>query len=195
MLTNNFFSIFSQVGTGSYAIPVKKPDGTTVTPTIYTGNFPSTGTSYSHTLPYIRGAMAFIPIGVGKADDNYAISAINFNRQDIILFRIGSGTTEATENDYNLESDLYASVHNETPLLNVVKEDNKVTGLQYKQPFTNITEQNIVVSEIGIFASVATYQGTGNTVIAMIDRTVLDTPITVEPGQTIYVSAIYTLPV
>ena len=53
--------------------------------------------------------------------------------------------------------------------------------------YQNITSDNIVVKEIGTFWQVM-YSGSSTTKLFLIERTVLDEPVTLEPNGTITVA-------
>lgn len=90
--------------------------------------------------------------------------------------KCGTGTTAATEGDYKLES--------ETTGLNC---DSAVTAVgsnyskTYTAIFSNTTDTDIVVTEIGLFMCAA-YIGNNNGDF-LIDRIVLTTPITIPAGE------------
>lgn len=102
---------------------------------------------------------------------------------------IGSGTTPPTENDYTLESQI-TGITASSPAKTFIIEDNKYK-IRYDYSIQNDTGSTVVISELGLFRNTA-YSATkgGNAVgypgglrSIMIDRIVLETPITIPNGQ------------
>lgn len=96
----------------------------------------------------------------------------------------GSGTTEPALDDYCLESPF-------TSLIPVgwssapIYENDVITGRTFSKTLQNNTGDDITVSEIGIVGSnrtSSTAMNDSNTVL--LERTVLDTPVTVANGET-----------
>ena len=99
---------------------------------------------------------------------------------------LGSGNRQESENDYNLQTRITTGLTAQTP--------SKVTGLdsdgnlylEYLFTLTNTTENAIIVREIGYVQGI--YAGTtvGSTVSLknfLLDRTVLQTPVTIPAGE------------
>ena len=102
------------------------------------------------------------------------------NRSDPYI-RIGSGTTPATLSDYSLE----APITNNFSVL----ENKKTIGVDddgywvtYKYVISNVGDNDMVIGEIGYFGYVLYNASAGS--FYLIDRTVLDTPITIPAGGT-----------
>ena len=95
----------------------------------------------------------------------------------------GTGTTAATASDYNLESRLTSTqISIATP--SEVSFSQGDTYHEYSVSFgvTNITSETITISEVGLLA--APYYASGSTTVyTLVDRTVLDTPVTIPAGQ------------
>ena len=90
----------------------------------------------------------------------------------------GSGTTPATVNDYKLESEI-------TTGISVTSQDSPTTEHTDKYTLWTATfgvkaSVETTISEIGLFSHVYTSSGS---FITLVDRTVLDTPITIPAGQ------------
>ena len=95
----------------------------------------------------------------------------------------GTGTTPATASDYKLESLLDATQINvATP--SVVSFSRFDAYDEYSVTFgvTNKTSAAITISEVGLTA-VPYYSYSGTSVYVLVDRTVLDAPITIPAGQ------------
>ena len=96
----------------------------------------------------------------------------------------GTGTTPATASDYQLESTLNSTqitVSNPS----AVSYSRGDTYEEYSVTFgiTNKTAEAITISEVGLTAA-PYYSSSGTTsVYVLVDRTVLDTPVTIPAGQ------------
>jgi hypothetical protein len=95
----------------------------------------------------------------------------------------GTGTTPATRNDITLESPI-------TSGLTVTKDGIAITANESGQycvigtySVTNTGADDVNIWEIGCFAGIRTANSNGYTAILM-DRTVLDAPITIKAGET-----------
>lgn len=89
----------------------------------------------------------------------------------------GSGDTEPTADDYNLESVI--STLTGSGATQVIT----ATGKQYTQVVTNETADTITVKEIGLYALFWSAEIPGLRP-ALLYREVLDAPVTLQPGQT-----------
>ena len=98
----------------------------------------------------------------------------------------GTGTTPATPSDYFLESILSSTeIGVSTP--SAVSFSRFDTYEEYSVTFgiTNKTDSAIVISEVGLITE-PYYLANGNNythIRALVDRTVLDTPVTIPAGQ------------
>ena len=95
----------------------------------------------------------------------------------------GTGTTPPTVSDYFLESLLTATQIN-VSVPSLVSFSKYDTHEEYTVTFgiTNKTADAIAISEIGLTAMpYSPYSG--NNQYALVDRTVLDTPVTIPAGQ------------
>lgn len=91
---------------------------------------------------------------------------------------VGSGSTEATKDDYTLESPI-TSLTVSSYTFGATAE-----GVQYTSVMTNPTDSDVVIREIGIFEKMNINSAYLPAHCCMWGREVLDTPITLEPGQT-----------
>ena len=91
----------------------------------------------------------------------------------------GTGTTPPTASDYALES-ILGDTQISVAAPNAVSYSQGDTYDSYFVAFgvTNKTSEAITISEVGLTASPVT-----NTVCVLVDRTVLDTPVTIPAGQ------------
>ena len=101
----------------------------------------------------------------------------NDSTSNTVYMTVGTGTTEPTEDDYNLETpneDITISTATQG-----VKSD--YSGKVYTFTLYNSTSDDITITEIGLIG-ILTKWNTGHDHI-MFDRTVLDTPITIPAGE------------
>ena len=162
MITKNFKAIIacllqssSTSGNSGGLIPVKDTSGTT---------------------QYLSSKFSAFPYTVGTT-----VRISTGSQSGIWLV---TGTTQPTENDYNLESRITSGLSASTPTITYGVD---ISGNPYKEllfTLTNTTSSDISISEIGFFQEsfVAATQGAipGSSATAiMLDRTVLSTPVTV----------------
>ena len=90
----------------------------------------------------------------------------------------GIGTTPANATDYKLENSL-SSTQLRVSVPSAVSFSRENTYDEYSVTFgvTNITTATITISEVGLIAAPQTAYP------ALVDRTVLDTPVTIPAGQ------------
>lgn len=100
--------------------------------------------------------------------------------QGFTFLSYGKGTAQPTADDYTVED-----------LINVLTGSSATcgktaTGMQYTQVITNGTADTVEISEFALFTHVFVSGSDSETIKAsiMLYREVLDTPITLEPGQT-----------
>lgn len=93
----------------------------------------------------------------------------------------GTGTTPATASDYVLESILDNTKIN-VSVPSAVSYSRGDTYDEYSVTFgvTNKTADAITISETGLAVALSNYSGAK---YALVDRTVLDTPVTIPAGQ------------
>lgn len=97
---------------------------------------------------------------------------------------IGTGTTPATIGDYKLESQLTTGIiFNGTTSVSYNMDDDGYSMFSTSSVKNNGTEP-IAVSEIGLVCNL--YNGTSSSSMCkvLLDRTVLDEPIVINPGET-----------
>ena len=93
-----------------------------------------------------------------------------------IFIAYGNGTTIATSNDYNLESEI-----SDLTLLgnSLFITDN---GYIITSSVKNTSDEDIIVKELGVFETSKSEYGWRQTF--MLARNVLETPITIKPNET-----------
>lgn len=109
---------------------------------------------------------------------------------------VGSGDTEATDNDYTLASLITALTGTITTTV-IFDSDNNKYIRRFQLTLTNPTAADIVVKEIGRFwrnAAGTTRGSTGSATQSMIDRTVLDAPVTVAAGGSAVINYDFAFP-
>lgn len=92
--------------------------------------------------------------------------------------RFGSGTTPATVNDYKLESLIDSGITVAHP--NIVTTEQTDSYISWTVTFGVSASVEITISEIGLIAKAYRPNGVIDT---LVDRTVLDTPVTIPAGQ------------
>lgn len=116
----------------------------------------------------------------GALINSFNNMATNSGTLGTTFMKVGTGTTEATESDYSLEvenTDVTCAAAAAATSGNITKV--------YTATFSNPTENEVVITEIGLFGCFSTYDDDqGNTPLNfMLDRTVLGTPITIPAGE------------
>lgn len=114
------------------------------------------------------------------------VGSLNYNNTGIIL---GSGTTPATLDDYRLENRIVAA--NLTTSVDLTKSaDENGAYISALITITNTTDEAVTVAECGLHTGGASGStGSAEKNFYLLDRTVLETPITIEPdgvGQITY---------
>ena len=102
-----------------------------------------------------------------------------YNRQGGV--RLGTGDTPATVNDYKLSGDLITGYDftAEVKTQNSAESD-KITAVY---TITNTSSSEITIKEIGIVAKMSSNTGVAQKGdMGLLDRTVLDTPVTIPAG-------------
>ena len=96
----------------------------------------------------------------------------------VTFIRVGTGTTRETEDDYKLEE--YATgLTCDSVVTAIGSNDSKKI---YTAIFSNTTDADIAVVEIGFFTNCYYHSFTDNDNF-LLDRIVLDTPITIPAGE------------
>ena len=90
----------------------------------------------------------------------------------------GNGTTPATANDYKLESEITTGISVASQDLTTTEQTDSY--ILWTATFGVTASVETTISEIGLFSHVYTTSGSFPT---LVDRTVLDAPITIPAGQ------------
>ncbi len=116
----------------------------------------------------------------GALINSFNHMATNSGTLGTTFMKIGTGTTEPTESDYNLE------VENTNVTCAIVScgTSDKLTKI-YTATFSNATENDVVITEIGLFGCFSTYDDDMGDIPLnfLLDRTILNTPITIPAGE------------
>lgn len=167
MLTNNFRYILS--GTIHNAAPnyyyKSLKDA-------ITGEYPTFGS--------LQLNNAFNPFNVYPPYINHSYAA---NLEGVCIYT-GSGTTEPTADDYNLESP-YTDVQMTTCTGSSVESStNTVSRMKtYTATLENKAEENRTISEVGLMVGFPS--SSSDKVKLLMAREVLENPITLEPNDTV----------
>lgn len=100
------------------------------------------------------------------------------------LIKIGTGTTEAKQNDYKLESEIDSGKYTYNISLSGVTGDgsyDSISGFSVVATVTNVSEEELTINEVGLFGNSTTNISANK---LMFLREVYDTPIIMEPGET-----------
>jgi len=97
-----------------------------------------------------------------------------------VEIRLGTGNTAATTSDYNLENDITSSLNMSTYVAGNASNDG--IHVVFTIGGTNTTSSDVVIKEIGFIKNFYISTNT-NTTPSLFNRTVLDTPETIEAGE------------
>lgn len=118
--------------------------------------------------------------GTTTSNVTSAINALNYmstsGLNSTTYIKCGTGTTTATEDDYNLEVEATGLTCDS--VVTAVGGNNTKT---YTATFSNTTSSDIAITEIGFFMDY-NYQGYVNEDF-LLDHIILDTPITIPAGE------------
>lgn len=127
-------------------------------------------------------------ISFPRRASNYSTSINSSNLSSSVYeINVGTGTTEETYDDYKMESPLTsASLTHVEYLFESLgyDEETQTWGKKVTRAFRNATEEQLTITEIGIYMGMSTTSsGT-----AMVYHEILNEPIVVEPDQKFSVS-------
>lgn len=138
--------------------------------------------NYTGDVRYINSSNYNWPMT--KSDPQFSLS---YNNYGAIL--IGSGGTTATEDDYCLESLISAGLAGSVVKTYSLDTTNNKVTLVLDVTINNVSGSDITIREIGMIGrlSSTTVQnastGSNVTQYMLIDRTVLDSPVTIAAGD------------
>ena len=99
---------------------------------------------------------------------------------------LGVGNTPATENDYTLENPITSGFTASTPSATKGVDNNGNPYLEYAFTVTNTGSSDLTIKEIGYIQSAyvgTTLNGSSSVGRLLLDRTVLETPVTIPSGE------------
>lgn len=176
MLTNNYYKFLQAI-----MLMGKCKTSTNITAVDYGGNartlfFPSTKTSYLYYNAHY--AISFSGCGDGDQIFGYIGTPSSGHGWGV---HFGTGTTAPTLDDYTLESMITSGLTIASQTGSRTITDNKVTitGIYL---LSNSGDADVVVGEIGYYGMA--YYSASNWTCFLLDRTVLDEPITIPAGST-----------
>ena len=111
------------------------------------------------------------------------INTLNFLLQYHRKICIGTGTTPASATDYNLENEIDSEKYHTNLDISCATGSGsyeKLSGINLSGTITNVSENPLEVTEIGMFGSQSNNPTNSNTFL--FAREVFDTPITISPG-------------
>lgn len=160
MFLNNFFKGLGYYMVGDSTNPPKNLSGAAQTTLNYTNNW----TCFTATLNYGYNPRLSNPL-------------TSLNGYGGVIF--GTGTTEPTPEDYALSGDMLTDISvSASKIEGLLGEDGATVS--YRYTITNNASSDIVVGEIGLIA--APSNSTSTSTKCLLDRTVLDTPVTISAG-------------
>ena len=127
----------------------------------------------------------------GMKDDSYAMGAMyaicnirasGAGRISVqgIFIDVGTSDVEATPDDYALKSpSLELTASNHTAVL----PNNGIDGLIINRIFSNNTDSDITIKEVGLYQNIPFSGRKGTDSICLLAREVLSDPITLTPNQ------------
>lgn len=124
---------------------------------------------------------------------NLLTSIIAHGTSSSVGFALGSGTTPATDEDYTIESIISSGLSfSATPHSNEAYDaENDVYSVYFDLTIANTSANDITISEVCFFGNsygmnsigVSTNTSASNRNAVLVDRTVLDTPVTIPAGE------------
>ena len=152
---------------------------------------------------YMRGVLQKTSAAFTKTDGNTSTANISGDSPPFhtmvywskalnkIGVSFGTGTTPSTVSDYFLES-ILGDTQISVTVPSAVTFSRGDTFDEYSASFgvTNITGAAITISEVGLIAN-PLYGGSptsSSNVYALVDRTVLDSPVTIQPNETKHIA-------
>lgn len=97
---------------------------------------------------------------------------------------IGAGTTPATADDYKLESIITSGFSFTYPNSAALSTDESGVSYSASYGITNTEDTPLVISEIGLTGYVFSGTDSSQRKYVLLDRTVLEEPITINRGET-----------
>lgn len=173
MITNNLKKIMFSIIAGSSATNYRETE-------LRATLVDTSGADVSYMGKTMNSVGTYVARPFGALINSLNNMATNSGALGTTFMKVGTGTTEATESDYSLE------VEN-TDVTCVIASCGTSDNLTkvYTATFSNTTENDAVITEIGLFGCFSTYDNdTGDIPLNfLLVRTVLDTPIIIPAGE------------
>lgn len=113
-----------------------------------------------------------------------SIAAVAYKANDILM--VGTGTTTPTSTDYTLESPIESNLtHVSSACSKGYNSTTNKSSYVITRTFTYTGSSNITITEIGVFHN---GRDASNYYAFLLSRELLDTPLTVSPGETFTVT-------
>ena len=144
----------------------------------------------SATFTRLGGTTESVSIAVNQEKSPFAVMNEWSENENYIGVAFGAGTIPATASDYALESILNNTKISATPPSAVTFSQGDAFD-EYSVSFgvTNITDETITISEVGLVAMPYKDPHTANSAcIVLVDRTVLDAPVTIPANETKHIA-------
>lgn len=137
--------------------------------------------NFSGAVPAYVSSINYWPGGLASNSDDAPRPSINYMRTDVdgnggVI--IGTGTTPATIDDYKLAGDMITTF-TYSKSVTITHDDDKTT-ITALYTITNTGSAAFTIGEIGLMA--ASYSKTAESYKCLVERTVLDSPVTIEAG-------------
>lgn len=140
----------------------------------------------------VFGNTRYLGFKLGSYFPSSKTVSVTFSNQQGI--QLGSGNTPASENDYTLDSQITSGLSASTPTQEYGVDASGNPFVDYTFTLTNSTGSPIEVKEIGyaqILVASANLNASASNYPFLLDRTVLDNPITIPAND--YAAVKYTL--
>ena len=124
---------------------------------------------------------------LGAVSESQLLSNISTDYSDII---VGTGTTQATNDDYRLENQVildYAGKHFDL----IYDDNNKVIGWKCQKTYTNNTTETYQITEVGYLKNLKLNRSGSSEIKKFLLARETFSPIQVAPNQSITASFIY----
>ena len=173
MITNNLKKIMFSIIAGSSATDYSETK-------LKTTLVDTSGANVSYIGKTMNTPSTYIARPFGALINSFNNMATNSGALGTTFMKVGTGTTEATESDYSLKvenTDVTCTIASCGTSDNLTKV--------YTATFSNTTENDVVITEIGLFGCFSTYDNDMGDIPLnfLLVRTVLDTPITIPAGE------------
>lgn len=137
--------------------------------------------NFSGSLPSNVNAISYWPSNISRSNSGSVYPSIQYLQTSLSSSGgaiIGTGTTPATIDDYMLAGDMI-NTFTYSKTVTLTHDDDKTT-ITALYTITNTGAAAFTIGEIGLMA--ASYDNNGTSYKCLVERTVLDSPVTIEAG-------------